>query len=342
MSRLVLHIGTHKTATTSIQRFFHQNRAALAERGVWYPDYSLIGRKPHYAHLGMVNGLSGRHDNFTRDEARAFFAAVRERVADHDLTVISGEPFYRHVAIPPDATMPKDPEAYWTARRDYVTQLRELFGEAEIVVVFRRQADYAQSLYQEQVKVTRYRWGFKAFLREFWFHFRFLEQVRAWEAGFGAPRVLGFERLRETGDIPGAFAAALGIDAAGLDRPGRQNEGLLTDLVVLKRMLHATGLEREEVRARIEALQEAIDTETRAVLARRSFFDGPNTRRDFQKGFEADNARLAAYAPDLAEGEALFPGALPGKRLYGDKLTPVFLDFLSRRALSGLPAAAAG
>ena len=41
MARVVLHIGTHKTATTTLQDTLATNRALLAEQGIVYPS---IGR----------------------------------------------------------------------------------------------------------------------------------------------------------------------------------------------------------------------------------------------------------------------------------------------------------
>ncbi len=46
--RLVLHVGTHKTATTSLQKMFRENRDAFAERGIYYPEAS---RTYHGHHL---------------------------------------------------------------------------------------------------------------------------------------------------------------------------------------------------------------------------------------------------------------------------------------------------
>ena len=49
MARLVLHIGTHKTATTTIQDTFHANRDLLAQHGVVYPA---LGK--HSGHHGLL------------------------------------------------------------------------------------------------------------------------------------------------------------------------------------------------------------------------------------------------------------------------------------------------
>ena len=37
--RLLLHIGSQKTGTTSIQQFLARNRSILSERGFYVPDY---------------------------------------------------------------------------------------------------------------------------------------------------------------------------------------------------------------------------------------------------------------------------------------------------------------
>ena len=42
MGRLIVHIGTHKTATTTIQHHLAANRKVLASRGIWYPSYRLL------------------------------------------------------------------------------------------------------------------------------------------------------------------------------------------------------------------------------------------------------------------------------------------------------------
>jgi hypothetical protein len=40
MSHCILHIGWHKTGTTTLQQFSYQNRDKLAAIGVHYPDWN--------------------------------------------------------------------------------------------------------------------------------------------------------------------------------------------------------------------------------------------------------------------------------------------------------------
>ncbi|TFL17109.1 hypothetical protein [Jannaschia formosa] len=332
---LVLHVGTHKTATTSVQTFLRRNAPALSKRGLWYPDYRLIDRPSHYAHIGAVNGLAGRDRNIDPATARRFFEAVRDRAAKRPLTVISAESFWRHLDIPAEAQPPTDPEAYWAARRSWIAGLRDLVGPARILVTLRRQDGYAASLYQEHVKATRYRGDFAAFRAEHWWHFDYLGQLRAWAEVFPDPLVLGFDALRASGDVAGAFCAALGVEAGDLPRPPRRNEGLLPDLVVLKRALNGTEHGRGALRERVEALEAAVPPETRATLARRSLWTSAAEAEAFRQGFAADNAALEAA---FTGGVALFSDApaddpAAPALAYGDALSPTALDWLSRAAL---------
>lgn len=337
MGRLILHIGTHKTATTSIQRALARDRKALAAAGIWYPGYDVIGRASHYAHLGIVNALSGHHDLFSPEDAERFFRIVRERSADFDATILSAEPLYRHVH--PETTPPSSlgPKRYWSRRKDYIARIAELAGpSAEIAVVFRRQADYAESLHQEHVKATEYRKPFRAFLREFWFHFDYLGQTEAWAGAFGRIAPVRFSDLAQSGNPARAFLERLGLDGAGLSgsEPPR-NARMPADAVILKRMLNGGGRGRE-MRGAVERLLRLVPPETLAELGRRSFFEDAEALLAYQAGFDANNAALKArfFGPDAPE-EPLFPPLSEAGRTYGDALHPAMLaaviELASRR-----------
>jgi hypothetical protein len=336
MSRLILHIGTHKTATTSIQRFFRHNAAALSERGVFYPDYSLVNRKPHYAHLGLVNALSGRHKNYSRELAETFFAKVRERVKDHDLTVISAEPFYRHVENDPGDDPYYSPEDYWPLRNAYIERMREVFGEAEVVVVFRRQIDYAQSLYQEHVKVTSYRGNFHQFLKDFWFHFVFADQARAWNTAFPGLKAMSFDRLAASGDTVGEFCRLLGIPAEGLEAVPRANEGLPVDMVILKRMLHRTPVNRDELRDQVRELAARLPEDVQETAVPRSFFQSAGEMKAFQQSHAAANEGLRPFlVHGLADDEPIFRTEMKKGLTFGDRVKPQVLLAMLQLAVQG-------
>ena len=73
--KLILHIGTHKTATTTIQRELNSNHSLLMENGIWYPRYSEIMPEitDHYAHLDLAKGFMGEECRFTLKTVKEFF-----------------------------------------------------------------------------------------------------------------------------------------------------------------------------------------------------------------------------------------------------------------------------
>lgn len=329
MPQIILHIGTHKTATTSIQQFLRHHDATLAERGVFYPNYTLIGKGSHYAHLGMVNALSGRHKSYSTDTARKFFAKVRERAADFDTTIISAEPFYRHVDNKPGDSPYYTQEEYWPLRQAYIDKVQDIFGDAQVVVVFRRQMDYAQSLYQEHVKVTSYRRDFRKFLSEFWFHFAFAEQAEAWASHFASLQVLNFEKLQQTGDAVGEFCRLLSLPIEGLERLPRSNEGMPVDLVTMKRTLHRVSEDRDALRAKLERLANLLPDELEPFFKTRSFFTAAREARTFQKSFTAANERLRPFLVQPHDADRpIFSVIPPRDQVYGDRIMPQVLDAL--------------
>ena len=74
MSRLLLHIGAHKTGTTSVQNAFKSREAALAEHCVAYP---LTGRlaaeaTATFLRTGDATALAGARKAFRKAHGRTF------------------------------------------------------------------------------------------------------------------------------------------------------------------------------------------------------------------------------------------------------------------------------
>lgn len=336
MSRLIIHIGTHKTATTTLQRHLARNRDALAARGIWYPNYDLIDKGSHYAHLGIVNALSEQHDKFSAEDAERFFAAVTERCGDHAATILSAEPFYRHITYPEDGGIPRNPDRYWRLRRSYIERIRALFGAAnpEIVVVFRRQIDYAPSLYQEHIKTTRYIRDFAAFRRQFWYHFDYLGQARVWAAAFDTVRPMLFEDLVAEGDPVANFGECLGLDLSGPETVKQHNIAMHPDMVVLKRHLHGTKINKDTLRADLEAAAAGPLQARLRKFKNRSLYADAADLKAFHCSFTRDNEYLAReFFPDRPASAPLFRSDLPEGLRYGDNLNPYFLNILVKELI---------
>jgi hypothetical protein len=82
--RTILHIGLHKTGTTSLQAFLHKNAAVLAKHGVLYrtpaPD-----RPDHHWLLGWLSTAESRKG------AIAYLQALSEEAKSYESVLISSE-----------------------------------------------------------------------------------------------------------------------------------------------------------------------------------------------------------------------------------------------------------
>lgn len=150
--KLFLHIGTNKTGTSAMQRFFNHNRDALKSHGLLYPAVGCAGD----AHYGISDLLGFVHRKPTAVDVSApplqtalwHLGQELERSACNQV-LISSENFVIPRAIAP---------------------VRELFRDFDVrvVVYLRRHDGWWESAYNQAVKmVAEPPWGrgFERFLR---------------------------------------------------------------------------------------------------------------------------------------------------------------------------------
>ena len=160
--RLILHAGTPKTGTTSLQRHLDSRRAELAEGGVWYPPSSTpLGKTPKHQQIVRV---------LLRADQTSFVGYIEEALRDMpDSThtvILSTEGIYiRWRDFPP--------RAKWILR-----YLADLF-EFELCIWFREPVSFAAALYTQSLTDFRMQrpqeniygqtFDFDAAMREDWF-----------------------------------------------------------------------------------------------------------------------------------------------------------------------------
>jgi len=131
--RLVLHIGTHKTGTTSIQYWFANHGASLARQGAYYPDLYAGKNNPgqHFVAAAVTAATEKRGD------APALASRVTALV--EQLCAAPG-----HVAmVSSELFSVIDP-----------APIADVFAEfdCEVFCILRRQDEFLESMYRELVK----------------------------------------------------------------------------------------------------------------------------------------------------------------------------------------------
>jgi hypothetical protein len=88
--KLIMHVGPHKTGTTTLQSALDAQRERLREDGIWYPD-SIVGAKFPDQHADVAFLLRDE----CLDECKGYFADLRAKAlaAGVEQSVLSSEEF---------------------------------------------------------------------------------------------------------------------------------------------------------------------------------------------------------------------------------------------------------
>jgi hypothetical protein len=202
--RLVLHIGTRKTGTSTIQLYFSVHRESHLASGVLYPEAGRLtgprGRGCH-AHYELAWSLA------RPDRRRAVWGALRAEMdrTRATCTVVSAETF---------ASLPAD----------RVRLLREETEglDVRVVVVLRDRIDFLISEYKQQIKKGATTSDFVEFARQNLDLCDYAGMLRPWSDAFGEDRlrVLDWSRVQRRGVLQ-AFMEAASLDELPLVGPAR-------------------------------------------------------------------------------------------------------------------------
>jgi hypothetical protein len=236
---LYLHIGTEKTGTTSVQKFFRANRDLLAENGVLYPQAP--GRQNHTG-LAVAAQTPAKKGPLRKSlgvkneaDARQFRVDLMEKLAaefaarPYRLAVMSGE----HCS----SRLLDDDEVAWLREK-----LLRFADNIKIIVYVRRQDDYLLSTYSTSVKSgTQNRLAIpgERIVQNRYDHWNMLER---WRRVFGRENIIcrKFERASlKSGDIVDDVLDIAGIDPdLGFKRPEDVNEALDAQTLEFLRLLN--------------------------------------------------------------------------------------------------------
>ena len=219
--KLLLHIGPHKTGSTSVQLSLSKVRKALLEQGVWYFEPKIAATSAIFAQYASKEQrlAPGLLRKFANEDAilawsRQCLVDLRAQAArgDADLCIISSEDF---LSLTPDKVA------------ELLRDMQEIFSEVTVLAYARDPVALYLSVLQQMVKT-----GFQ--LRQLktpeTFNFPLRRGLETYGRVLGRPRMIvrNFDRANLVqGDVVQDFAAVVGKIGPTITLPSlRQNESL--------------------------------------------------------------------------------------------------------------------
>ena len=229
MKKIVLHIGTEKTATTSIQSFLCENQKRILKAGIWYPCSEQLDYCLRNAHFPLAASLYEECPDFVSPR-KYFKPDILFNKLFHDFDsreeqtlLLSAEHFSSRCSRP-----------------ERVAALGQLLKgyEVKIVVYIRPQHELLLSAYSTFLQsggkksleeVSKQQW-----LRPQAIYFNYLRMIERWWATFGednvAVRIFQDDRFHG-GDIYQDFVSVLGLEwDTSFETPDRQNTTICKEL----------------------------------------------------------------------------------------------------------------
>jgi len=188
--KLILHLGAHKTGTSSIQNHLTANRTWLLKRGFYYPQLRNCGDSHNqFAHkLALAQGA----------ELQTLYREIRSASEQADTLILSAEEF--SVRIEGNRGWEGFQSAdYWQLRKQYLLKLKELvrdFDTVDLYLSYRNHEEYAAALYATNVLSDRFRWSFEDFITQCSPIFDYRQQLEMIRSIFDNVNVISFGQLK--------------------------------------------------------------------------------------------------------------------------------------------------
>ena len=195
--RLIIHIGTQKTGSTSLQRSLHEGREALARVGVRYAGLDRSGRA--LKHVSLLRAAKAHPSA----PAQAEYAALMAELAQPDVhTLIVSE------------------ERFWKGDLTPLAFFEQFRPHCEVVVVacLRRQDLYVESLYNQMIRTGLH--SESRPIAQFWRDEDVSERLdyhrllSAWKAVADQVVAIDFGTAVKAEGAAGSFIKAIGVQLA--------------------------------------------------------------------------------------------------------------------------------
>lgn len=295
--KLALHIGTAKTGTTTLQRWFADNRDGLGKQGVWYPVAP--GAENHRRLMVYARDTSKPDASFAKNgvktaaDHKAFRTRLQHKLErelqgsakrGHRIWVMSSEHLHSKINSP----------AMITRLRDLLVPM---FEEVTVYLHLRPQVDLLISNSSQRARmgrpVTRAELTRDAVSTSS-SYFNYNRIVSHWEAAFGAEK-LRLTPFKRRPDMLGLMIEMLELDMTRLAPVVRANRGLDWRAIGLANVVNA-GFAAAN-------LGEPPDFHLDGMPGTERLQLGRQLAQELQARFDDSNAKLAARRSDVTASD---------------------------------------
>lgn len=294
--KVILHIGTPKTATSALQMFFVMNREEFKKQGIFYPAFDKRSRKiidsknPTIGYKGngtvVRNAFARDYNDFTINN-KIRFRQITQAVKKYPYVLLSAEDFFD-----------MGNEAFY---RNFTSRGIEV----EVICYLRRQDRYIESFWSFFLKAYNdFNYECIDFYRskEIQEHYCFdyykrICEISQW-VGAKHVHVRSFEHLE--GDIYHDFFSAFGLafhDSYKIPK-GMVNEKLALEMQEVKRRINEYGFtNKNAIGTAIKAVQDSEN------LTFKGSFLTPDEQTEICERYRKHNDQLAE---EFMNGQLLF------------------------------------
>ncbi|GAB3099267.1 hypothetical protein [Lysobacter terrae] len=242
---LYVHVGLHKTGTTSIQWALTKSRPQLRELGVCYPESGRLSvREVAHHELAwsfvsrpeMIPSFNGAVATFTESRRNEIWREVKSEIAAEGVraAVVSSEEFD-------------------IFNREEILRFGEVFADWDVVpiIFLRSHLDLVESGYRTAVLYSDFTGGIRAYAAEQRTRLDFLELVRDWSliAANGKASVFNYDSEAVRDNLLGSFFSAIDTDVTIVPSEGlqRQNESVPAFAIECVRFMRLKGCDSGEI-----------------------------------------------------------------------------------------------
>lgn len=239
--KAIIHIGTQKTGTTTIQSFLMQNRAALSRQGIRYEPLS--ARRTAQMELGLAGIV--RSGGLLEAPSKLRAMGVRSPASQAAFVDHFEDTLRQGVKTWAEHTYLASSEQIhaWLKTADRIQALHSLlsqhFSQVRYIVYYRAQEDFMLSTYSEAIRRGE-RTTLDQHIDTFLSTMNYNRRVKLWASIVGRENLsvrLFAQDAMHNGDLLDDFCDVTGIDRGPLQTPSRKNPSLSAEEIALYRRI---------------------------------------------------------------------------------------------------------